>query len=289
MPTPPSDELAAAAADYRWLLDRGYPDQGALRLVGDRYRLSGVERNTLYRGVFSDADSRRRAARLVDPEALARDGDAPDAPDAPGSPRRDSGAVSTPRAPTGRHGAPPLSGAAPCEANPRAPGELTVDGHNVLFTVWNCLAGRPIVLATDRFVRDIGGTRSRLPHDERFERVARLVCAALAGLRLTRVRILLDEPLPWSRDHVGVIARVWEEVAAETSRHPGSHVAPELVAATDPSVDAEVARTTSGLIATSDTAIVDRCAVPVLDLGGLVVVRDLRARPLPMEELCARG
>ncbi len=232
MPDRSAYRLVRGAADYRWLLDRGYPDQGSLRLVGDRYRLSGTERNTLFRGVFSSEDSQRRAARL-------------------GAPGRDV-----------------------------VGGDLTVDGHNVLFTVWNCLAGRPMVLATDGFVRDIGGTRSRLPHDERFDRVARHFCTALAALPTGRVTVLLDDPLPWSREHAGVIERVWDEVSAGRG--------PALTVVTERSVDATVAATREGLIATSDTAIVDRCSARVMDLGGWIATRDLNARPIPMAEL-ARG
>ena len=232
MPIEPDARLASAVSDYRWLLDHGYPDQGSIKLVGDRYRLTGTERGILYRGVFSGSDSARRAARLVGSD--------------------DTGAVPLVR-------------------------ELTVDGHNVLFTLWNCLAGRPVVLATDGFVRDVGGTRARLPHDERFARLATLLCRELAVLPLRSVTILLDEPLPWSRDHVSVIERTWRDVSADR--------APDLSAVTEQSVDAVVARTLRGGIATSDTAIIDRCSAPVLDLGGRIVRRAMRVRPIDMAEL----
>ncbi len=54
-----------AIRDYRFLKDRGYPDKAALKLVSDRYRLGGVERNCLFRGVMAAGDSRRRLAKLV--------------------------------------------------------------------------------------------------------------------------------------------------------------------------------------------------------------------------------
>ncbi|MFW5744977.1 MAG: DUF434 domain-containing protein [Spirochaetota bacterium] len=217
--------LPDAAADYRWLLDRGYPDQPALAIVGDRYRLSSVGRAMLYRGVYSSADSTRRAGRLVD------------------------GAGS----------------------------EITVDGHNVLFTAWNCLVGRPIIAATDGFIRDIGGTRSRLPHDERFTRIATVLCDALVSLRPAAVTVLLDEPLPWSREHAAELREIWARV--------GHSVAHRVEIRTEASVDATVAAAARGVIATSDTAIVDRCAVPVVDLGGLIVRSLSRAEPLDMAGL----
>lgn len=227
--------LRSAAHDYRWLLDHGYPDAPSLRLVGDRYRLSGTERGILYRGVFSEPDSGRRAARLTIPE----------------------------------------------RGSPDTPTELTIDGHNVLLTVWNCLSGRPIVLATDGFVRDIGGTRARLPHDDRFTRVTALLLQALESTGYSPVTVLLDEQLPWSRDHCAEINAL--HATAGMSGHN------TLTATTNTSVDATVAAATDGTIATSDTGIIDRSTRPVLDLGGYIVLHFLKAQPLHLSHLCERG
>ncbi|MFW6215692.1 MAG: DUF434 domain-containing protein [Alkalispirochaetaceae bacterium] len=59
-----------AAGDYRFLLDRGYPEQSARKLVGDRYALSREERLILYRGVCSTATAIRRRSRLIPAAAL---------------------------------------------------------------------------------------------------------------------------------------------------------------------------------------------------------------------------
>jgi hypothetical protein len=64
-------EFGSATNDYRWLLDRGYPEQGSLMLVGDRYRLSRQERSRLYRSVSPTDVARRRSARVVAPSALS--------------------------------------------------------------------------------------------------------------------------------------------------------------------------------------------------------------------------
>ncbi len=55
-----------ALEDYFYLMDRGYPEKGALKLTGDRYKLSTDLRNLLYRGVTSRENSEKRSARLVD-------------------------------------------------------------------------------------------------------------------------------------------------------------------------------------------------------------------------------
>ncbi|MDA8425567.1 MAG: DUF434 domain-containing protein [Treponema sp.] len=62
---PASEALREAARDYRWLLDRRYPGAAALKLVGDRLRLSREERLVLFRGVAAAEPSRRRRALIV--------------------------------------------------------------------------------------------------------------------------------------------------------------------------------------------------------------------------------
>lgn len=56
--------LAAAAADLRFLLGRGYPRKNALDLVGNRYRLDHTARQLLHRGVFAPVVAAARRAKL---------------------------------------------------------------------------------------------------------------------------------------------------------------------------------------------------------------------------------
>jgi hypothetical protein len=56
--------LKEAAADFRYLLARGYPRSGALSLVGDRYRLDRTKRLLLHRGVCAPLAARARRAKL---------------------------------------------------------------------------------------------------------------------------------------------------------------------------------------------------------------------------------
>jgi hypothetical protein len=60
-----SEALLEGARDYRWLLDRRYADAAALKLVGDRLRLSREERLVLFRGVAAAEPSLRRRSLLV--------------------------------------------------------------------------------------------------------------------------------------------------------------------------------------------------------------------------------
>jgi hypothetical protein len=67
MPPPMTESwpnLAAAAADFRFLLTRGYPRQNALDLVGNRYGLDHTARQLLHRGVFAPVVAAARRAKL---------------------------------------------------------------------------------------------------------------------------------------------------------------------------------------------------------------------------------
>ena len=59
--------LPEAAADFRFLLARGYPRKNALALVGNRYGLDEIARRLLHRGVFAPevAGARRAKLRLL--------------------------------------------------------------------------------------------------------------------------------------------------------------------------------------------------------------------------------
>ena len=57
--------LRPAATDFRFLLSRKYPRKSALNFVGNHYQLSSVERNLLYRSVFTRAVARKRRAKTV--------------------------------------------------------------------------------------------------------------------------------------------------------------------------------------------------------------------------------
>ncbi len=56
--------IREAAADFRYLLGRGYPREAALALVGNRYGLARTGRQLLHRGVFAPAEATARRAGL---------------------------------------------------------------------------------------------------------------------------------------------------------------------------------------------------------------------------------
>lgn len=49
---------------------KGYPDTAALKLVGDRHRLSRIERNCLFRGIVDAATAAIRCRKIVHPDEV---------------------------------------------------------------------------------------------------------------------------------------------------------------------------------------------------------------------------
>ena len=71
-----TNNFAEACATYRLLREKGYPEKATLKLVGDRHRLSRMQRNCLFRGVIASATAARRRRRSSRPRRL------PDSPSA---------------------------------------------------------------------------------------------------------------------------------------------------------------------------------------------------------------
>ncbi len=73
------DTLHRACAELSWLLERGYADNSALALVGDRHRLRKRQRVAISRSACGDSDRARRLGRRrplsqLPGQALAIDG-----------------------------------------------------------------------------------------------------------------------------------------------------------------------------------------------------------------------
>ncbi len=63
--------MRRAVAELSWLLERGYSDNSALKLVGDRHELRARQRRAVMRCACTDRAVRDRAARRLPSAALA--------------------------------------------------------------------------------------------------------------------------------------------------------------------------------------------------------------------------
>jgi hypothetical protein len=135
--------------------------------------------------------------------------------------------------------------------------DLAIDGHNVLITIEAGLSGRPLILADDGFVRDISGLSGSFKKTETTEKAIQLIVNFLEKVKPRQTLFLFDAPISNS-------GKLAQEVKSQLKRGnlPGDSMAvrvPEKVLIGFP-----------GVIATSDTAIIDQ-SKKVLDLAGYIL------------------
>ncbi len=191
--------LRQAVSDLCWLLERGYADRSALKLVGDRYGLVARQRTAVARSACSDADVSRRTDRQVGPELLAGQ-------------------------------------------------SLWIDGYNVLTTIEAAMADGVVLPGRDGTYRDMASMHGSYRKVQQTQPALELLGRVLNDLRVSQCVWYLDSPVSNS----GRLKGIMQQTAA-TANWPWQI---ELVG--DPDV---VLSETDQIIATADSAILDRCQV----------------------------
>ncbi len=141
--------------------------------------------------------------------------------------------------------------------------DLAIDGHNVLITIEAGLSGRPLVLGDDGFIRDISGLSGNYRKSEKTEEALLLIFNALKRVKPRHTLFLFDAPISRS----GELAReIRSRLKKEGIRGDGRAM----------KVPEKVLIGFSGVVATTDTAIIDQ-SPKVFDLAGHIL--RLRIRP----------
>ena len=200
-----SSHFKTAVRDYLFLMERHYPEKSALKLVSDRYALSGEERSMLFRGAVPAALAEERRKKTVrKPE--------------PGS-------------------------------------FFIVDGYNVIRTVGSYLNGNFVFVAIDGFLRDVSEIHKKAVRDELVYRSLDLILKTLSRFESVGVHFFLDRPVSKSGELASFINTRLSDFSltgkAETVHSPDHY----LKEARD------------GIVCTADSAIVDACRLPVMDLA----------------------
>jgi hypothetical protein len=135
--------------------------------------------------------------------------------------------------------------------------DLVIDGHNVLITVEAALAGRPLILADDGFIRDISGLSGGFKKTEMTDKAIQLIVTFLKKWKPRHTLFLFDAPISKS----GILAQELRTLLKKEGL-PGDALAVK--------VPEKLLIGFQGVIATSDTAIIDR-SKRVVDLAGNII------------------
>lgn len=138
---------------------------------------------------------------------------------------------------------------------------LVVDAHNISLTVLNYRLGHPVFLCTDGLTRDAGGAKRRVNRWSQFQSALADVAACLADLACREARCYFDAPFSGSASHAAQLRR-----AAE---HHGIEITCSVVDHADQAVIAAARET--GVVASSDSDVVDRSAQSIFDLARAVI------------------
>lgn len=203
-----------ACRDYFYLIDRNYPERGTLKLIGDRYKLSGDQRTVLYRGISSQEKSDMRRMLLVNEIDGKR---------------------------------------------------LIIDGYNVFFSLLNYRLGRIMFIGTDNILRDAGSLHGKIRNENLFEECVALWLGYLNEHMPESAEVYLDAPVSHSEKHAHSIRNLMEH----------HHV--NGICNVVRSADWVLKQSHDGIIATSDTAIIDKTGMPVFDLPRNILKKTFRA------------
>ncbi len=135
--------------------------------------------------------------------------------------------------------------------------DLAIDGYNVLITLESGLAGKPLVFGEDGFIRDISSISGNYKKTKRTDEALQLILDVLKKITPLNILFLFDAPISKS----GELARnIRERLQKEAI--PGDALAID--------VPERILIGFSGVVATSDTAIIDR-SEKALDLAATIL------------------
>jgi len=151
--------------------------------------------------------------------------------------------------------------------------KVYIDGYNVLFTIGNYLLGRPVFISNDLFLRDAGEIPGKLHKGEQFMRTIELLMEWLKNFCQNEYIILLDRPVPGSVEAGQVVNEMIRNSSLKGE------------ALTVPYPDDILIQLTDGMIATSDSEIIDQAGTQVMDISCEILLAAFRPQFINLAEL----
>jgi hypothetical protein len=136
--------------------------------------------------------------------------------------------------------------------------DLVIDGYNVIITIEAGLSRRPLILGDDGFIRDISGLSGNYRKTERTEGALQLILDALKKVKPRQTLFLFDAPISMS----GTLAQEVRDLLKKENLWGDARAV---------KVPEKILIGFSGVVATSDTAILDQ-SKNVLDLAGHILI-----------------
>jgi hypothetical protein len=216
-----SENFKYARRDYLFLLEKKYPQKGIIKLIGDRYALSGTERTMLYRGLTTKENIAHRKQK----KAYVKE----------------------------------LRGS-----------ELVIDGYNVMITIGNYLNGNAVFVSSDGYLRDAAEMHGKVFRKVLMENVLNILLDDIIYLRIKKCRVFFDQPVSRSGELAIRVSMLMKEKG----------IIGEAMTADSP--DYKLKQASKGLIATSDSSIIDNSQVKVFDLARHVIHHNFKPKFLDL-------
>lgn len=201
-----SSDFGKATADYFSFLQKEYPQKSILKLVGDRYKLSGTERSILYRGISTEEENKLRAGKLVDENLIIQE-------------------------------------------------DLSVDCLNQILTISSYLNGNQVFISTDNLLRDASEIHGKAFPSELLARSIKLIIRYCESLSLNQLVFYIDQQVSNQKKVKTILSNKTSEF----------NINFEIILSDQ--VDKKLKNLSTGVIATSDSQIIEKSNLKIFDLA----------------------
>lgn len=196
-----SSDFSKAVVDYFILLQKKYPQKAILKLVGDRYKLTGVERSIMYRGISTESENISRKEIFLK------------------------------ELPSGK--------------------TLAADSFNQILTIASYLNGNIVFISTDGILRDASEMHGKIFRTELLDRSINLIFEYCKSLELKQIAFYIDQQVNYHEKLNNSLSRI---------------ISTSQIISSD-QVDNALVNLSSGIIATSDSQIIDKTKLKIFDLS----------------------
>jgi hypothetical protein len=151
--------------------------------------------------------------------------------------------------------------------------KLFIDTYNVLLIISNYLLGRIVFISTDGFIRDAGETHGKINRDKVFMRSVEYLMDYLETERPSKIVFYIDNPVSYSGDLAEHLRKCLK----------GKKLDGEAIVVNNP--DKELVLQKEGIIATSDSEVMNGTTCRICDLAALVLNSRFQVQLIDLGEI----